>query len=143
MRYDLWCMKHKTTLWHKQSCCFALENILRAIYRALCAPGVLRFSLLLLFSSCFSWEVEDEEEIGWAAAGIHPDRLLCLLSPKMSKRTALSAFFKVNKILRPGKVDWPQDWLLLRVSLSTQTRVLWLTKLLMVSFCLKNVVCVI
>lgn len=56
---------------------------------------------------------------------------------------SFKCFFKVNKVLRPSEVDWQQDWLLLRVSLSTQTRVLWLTELLMVSFCLESVMCVI
>lgn len=94
---DLWSMKHKTTLWHKQSCCFAPENILRAIYRALCAPGVLWFSVIAFFLLFFlgggRWG-GNRLSSSWNSPR---QASLCLLSPKMSKRTVLSAFLRLTR----------------------------------------------
>lgn len=119
--FNQWRIMHKTALWHKQSCCFAPENILRAISRTLCASSecdLLCYCFSLLF---LLW--------GWRWGGNGFDHRLeftrqaALFALTQNEQTnSFKCFFEVNKILSPGQGEWQQDWLLFRVSPSTQTR---------------------
>lgn len=60
---------------------------------------------VIVFPSCFSCEVEDEEEMALTTGWNSPDRPLCLLSPKMSKRTVLSAFLRLTRSSAQARVS--------------------------------------
>ncbi len=65
-------------------------------FPALCVR-LARLICCYCFPSCFSCEVEDEEEMALTTGWNSPDRPLCLLLPKMSKRTVLSAFLRLTR----------------------------------------------
>lgn len=63
------------------------------------------FALLLLFPSVSPARLTMRRKWLWPPAGIHQTRPLCLLLPKMSKRTVLSAFLRLTRSSAWAKVS--------------------------------------